>query len=178
MKTDGGEEVWDLAKNSYLQAMIDKSIVVDAGTKGGEKFVPMQLVKSFEDNKSKIFSVFGEETYDLWSGWMDLLRASASDVAASQGNILNALVKGGVGGIASGGGLAVGGSAPVVVPVVNGFSFLLAKSMMNPKGIIRKYLSSGIPGAELVSEAAGPVSRVVLSDLNKKRKKPQEMLRP
>jgi hypothetical protein len=125
-----------------VKTMIDKSIRPGEGLTS--QFNPTTFLANFNKYEAKLAKDF-PDIYDNLKTFATVVQAATRDIGKLRGDkhmsLKQALAA--TGGLLFGGGAVSGGTgAAVAVPL--GFSWAMSKSMLNPKGWMRDWLTSGI----------------------------------
>ena len=130
------KETWDIARSRFIENLFDASTEI-TGTQ--RAFNPQKFVKLFDKYKRQINQVMPEK-FDHLEKFANLSKASVTDLNKMTMNQFTSDWQKVAGlGIIAGGAT---GNAVVVVPA--GFSFLASKSIMNPSGWMKKWLTEGM----------------------------------
>ncbi len=133
---------WDIARTRYLQNIFDKAIVK---TPKGDAFSPQMFSKAFRENDGLI-KTYLPEAYDKVKQFAGVSHAALSDLAKQD---MGWFEKGwqSITGMGAAGAVAAG--KPLMV-VPYGISGLMAQSMMNPNGWVKRILTSGMGAPDVV----------------------------
>jgi len=131
-----------------VRIMFEKSIRRPDGL--AEHFSPGTFVQIFQKNQKQLEKALPKDTYETIRQFADVAQAVTGDYAKTKG--MDQAVSAILGAGAAGGAVY----APLWVAVPSGFSLVMAKSLMNPKGWVRDWLTTGIlQGAESGAAKAG-----------------------
>jgi hypothetical protein len=148
------KEPRDIAKSRWLEnALLDPATKIE---NQGYVFYPLQFQNQVNKNITKIEQMFGQEGLDTIRAFADKVSLAAPDMG-KLGKVSDATAKfrqiSGV-GLLGPAGLAAAGqpglSAALAVPY--GFQTIVAKSLMNPKGWMRKWLTTGLEPSNLITK--------------------------
>lgn len=157
-------DTWDIARTRYLQNIFDKAIVK---TPKGDAFSPQMFSKAFKANEGLI-KTYLPEAYNKVKVFADTSHAALSDIAKQD---MGWFEKGwqSVTGMGAAGAVAAG--KPLMI-VPYGLSGLMAQSMMNPKGWVKRILTEGLEAPEAVKAGikAGVQSKFMPPKMPEKRK--------
>ena len=136
------KETWDVMKSRFVENLVDTAMK-DEGF--GRVFLPNKWINTFNSYDDHIKAVM-PEIYDTMSEFTLLTKAATRDLKEANIDLgqkmLQTATMAGAGGLIP---FAKGvGKAAIAVPT--GFSFVLSKSLMNPKGWMKKWLTTGIEG--------------------------------
>jgi hypothetical protein len=117
-----------------------------------------QLVKWIENNRPILREAYDPQTIEAFENFAQLAKASKGEVSAFNKD-LAAL---GNANLAFGAGAAYldAGTLMISTPVMMG----VAKSMMNPDGLVKQWLTTGLKGAKTAGEAAKLGGRAVAGE--------------
>jgi hypothetical protein len=144
----------DIAKSRWIE-----NALLDPATKIEDQsyvFFPAQFKTQVNKNITKIEQMFGQEGVDTFIQFADKMMLAAPDMG-KLGKVSDATAKfrqaSGV-GLLGPAGLAAAGqpglAAALAVPY--GFQTIVAKSLMNPEGWMRKWLTTGIQPSKLLTK--------------------------
>lgn len=117
-----------------LRIMFERSIKRPEGL--AEQFNPGTFVQLFQKNEKQLQKALPKETFDAIKKFADVSQAVIGDYSQTKG--MDTAVSYLLGAGAAGGTIA---SPWVAVP--SGFSLVMAKSLMNPKGWVNNWLTTG-----------------------------------
>ena len=140
-------EVWQVAKGRFLQNMLE------AEQKQGE-FDPSKFLKYYKNYEKQFKNVFSEQESANISTFAEIIELSMYDIKRVA---RNPAAKFGI--PALGGGLAVleivkSGGLSGWTGAALGSSWLMAKSLMNPKGKVRRLLTTGLEPSAILEPMA------------------------
>jgi len=184
MEGAGHGEAVELIKKQYLYNMAQGA--VKHSESGEAKFLVSKFLDDWGKTKGRVVEIFGDETFKKWDEFAGWLTQNLDDIVAVQKPNKVADMLGSVGRYAAASavaakGYAAGGpaGAAAAITVPNGFAYMLASLMHNPKAI--SFVAQGVP---LVAEnIAAPAIKggLTVSSMNKRKKKsynPADMLTP
>jgi hypothetical protein len=144
----------DIAKSRWIE-----NALLDPATKVEDQafiFYPAQFQTQVNKNITKIEQMFGQEGVDIFKKFADKMMLAAPDMG-KLGKVSDATAafrKGtGLGMLTIPGAVAAGQpgmAAALAVPY--GFQTIAAKSLMNPSGWLRKWLTTGLEPSKLFSK--------------------------
>jgi len=141
------KKTWDTARFGFIEDMFERSTVQDEIR--GNVFNPGAFVKNFEKHAESIAKILPED-YQQLRDFVLVLKAAIPDITkGTQKNVLSRLATGaGATGSIGGASYLFGGGAPStgVIAVPATFSWAAAKSLMNPKGWLKTWLTTGAEG--------------------------------
>lgn len=118
-----------------------------------------QLVKWIENNKSMLKEAYDPQTVEALENFSQLAKASKGE-AVKYGNDMSNF-----GAMANLGGLSGGAYfEPTTLMVSTPALMWVSKSMMDPNGIIKQWLTTGIKGGEKIGEAAKLGGRAIAGE--------------
>lgn len=139
IKNAVSDEVWDAARSRFIQNMID--IAVD---ETGTVFNPTKFVQVYSRYRQQIQNAM-PEIFDQIDAFAKMAHTAMRDVqrsASFSGPASNPILKSILGGQALGSMAGVAYGRPEIL-VPQGFSFIVSKSLMNPSGWLRRWLTEG-----------------------------------
>lgn len=144
LKKELDKETWDVARSRFLENLMDASMDYSGQTK---VFKPGKFIQLFDTYKRQIENVFPESFKEI-SDFANLNKFAIGDVGKrGMSEMAQGWQLGTVGGFLG----AVGtGNFGYTVPY--GFSWMMAKSLMNPSGLLKQWLTTGI-SAPMTEEA-------------------------
>lgn len=128
-------EAWKVISNRFVENVFDSSLIQTAD-EAGQMFAPGKFVKNF-DRYEGVLKSYTPEAYANMKQLRDVSKAAMKDLGRKTPDMMDLAFSGAASGV---GGLA--GSAGLAVP--NAFSLIMAKSMMNPTGWMKKWLTEGM----------------------------------
>lgn len=133
-------EVWDIARSRFIENLFDASTEI-SGTQ--RAFNPQKFSDIFSKYQRQIKQVMPEK-YDYLKRFADLSKMAVQDLNKISPDTFMSWQTGATSALAGG---AAMGNALMVVPM--GFSFAISKSIMNPSGWLKKWLTEGFKMPEL-----------------------------
>jgi hypothetical protein len=150
LKKSVDQETWDIITSRFVENMLD--LATDTST-GQTRFMPAKFVKAIDKYGKAIKNVM-PEVGEKMEQFSDMVKLSLDDLSKKELSRYQDIAS--YGGASALAGAAYTGNVYMAVPV--GFNALLAKSLTNPSGWAKKWLTTGIlPG---VPKLAGEAVRV------------------
>jgi hypothetical protein len=144
----------DISKSRWIEtALLDPATDI---VNQGYVFSPLKFKDQVNHNITKIEKMFGQEGMDIIRAFADKVALAAPDMG-KLGKVSDATAKfrqaSGV-GLLGPAGLAAAGQtgAAAALAVPYGFQTIVAKSLMNPEGWMRKWLTTGITPSKLLTK--------------------------
>lgn len=128
-------EAWKVISNRFVENVFDSSLIQTAD-EAGQMFSPGKFIKNF-DRYQDVLKQYAPESFANMKQLRDISKVAMKDLGRKTPDMMDLAFSGAASGV---GGLA--GSAGLAVP--NAFSLIMAKSMMNPTGWMKKWLTEGM----------------------------------
>lgn len=139
---------WDIVKNRFVENVFDSSIIQTAD-EAGQMFSPAKFARNFDKN-ADVLKRYAPDSYENMKKLANISRVAMKDLGRKSPDLMDIGLSSGLSGAGAAGGV-------LGISVPNTFSFIMAKSMMNPKGWVKKWLTTGFGESTL----AGPLAKTM-----------------
>ena len=144
------KDTWDIARSRFVENLFDASTEINGVQK---TFNPQKFSDIFSKYQRQIQQVMPEK-YDDLNKFAKLSKASVADInKINMSQITKNWQTAATGGLGYG---TLTGNPAIIVPA--GFSFAITKSIMNPKGWLKKWLTEGLELPRLNPRKAATVN--------------------